>query len=102
MRKALLATLAVTTLLAASAAFAQNPNYDVGPVWEVIYYHVKPGQGDAFWKDFRENTKVVVEEYKKAGLITDYKVFLNSASNSPDDWDVALGLLFPNWAARDQ
>ena len=102
MRKVLLAAVFVTTLLAASAPHAQNPNYDVGPVWRVTYLHIKPGQGDAFWKDLRENTKVVLEEFKKAGLITDYKVFLNPTLDRPDDWDVAVGVLYPNWAALDQ
>jgi ABC-type sugar transport system substrate-binding protein len=102
MRKVLLAAVFVTTLLAASAASAQNPNYDVGPVWRVTYFHIKPGQGDAFWKDLRENTKVVLEEFKKAGYITDYKVFLNPTVDRPDDWDVAVGVLYPNWAALDQ
>ena len=52
--------------LTALPAYAQNPNYDVGPVWIVSYYHIKPGQGDAFWKDFRENSKPVYESLTPA------------------------------------
>jgi hypothetical protein len=102
MRRSLWAILFVVTLLTALPAKAQNPNYDVGPVWRVTYYHIKPGQGEAFWKDFRENLKPVYDEVKKEGMITDYKVWTNFTSDSPNDWDVAVGLMFPNWAALDQ
>jgi len=102
MRKALCLTLFFGALLAASPSFAQNPNYDNGPIWRVVYYHIKPGQGEAFWKDFRENLKPSYEAVKKEGIITDYKVWTNVTTDSPGDWDVALGLLFPNWAALDQ
>jgi hypothetical protein len=102
MRKALSMILFAATLLTASATFAQSPNYDVGPVWRVSYFSIKTGQGDAFWKDFRENIKPVYEEFKKAGLITDYKVFLNPVSDHPNDWDVAVAIMYPNWAALDQ
>jgi hypothetical protein len=102
MRKVLWITLFVATVLSALPAFAQNPNYDVGPVWRVVYFHVKPGQGEPFWKDFRENLKPSFEALKKEGLISDYKVWTNVTTDGPNDWDVALGLLFPNWAAIDQ
>jgi len=88
--------------LSALPMFAQSPNYDVGPVWRVTYYHIKPGQGEAFWKDVRENMKPLYEEYKKAGMISDYKVWYNLTTDRPDDWDVAVGILFPNYAALDQ
>ena len=102
MRKVLWVTLFVATLLAALPARAQNPNYDVGPVWRVTYYHIIPGQGEAFWKDFRENLKPVYESLKKEGLISDYKVWVNVTTDHPGDWDVALGLLVANYAAIDQ
>jgi len=89
-------------LLSALPSYAQSPNYDVGPVWRVTYYHIKPAQGDAFWKDIRENMKPLFEEYKKAGMISDYKVWTNLTTDHPDDWDVAVGILFPNYAALDQ
>jgi hypothetical protein len=52
MKKVLRATLLFVTLLAALACRAQNPNYDVGQVWRVTYYHIKAGQGESVWKDF--------------------------------------------------
>ncbi|MGA9494880.1 MAG: hypothetical protein ACLPZJ_20515 [Terriglobales bacterium] len=102
MRKALCATLFAATLLTTLPALAQNPNYDPGPVWRVVYYKLKPGQGDPFWKDFRENLKPSYDALKKEGIINDYKVWTNSTTDSPQDWDVALALMFPNWAAIDQ
>ena len=102
MRRILWATLFVATLLTALPARAQSPNYDVGPVWRVTYYHIKPGQGEAFWKDFRENLKPVYETLKKEGLLSDYKAWINVTTDRPDDWDVAVGLLLANYAAIDQ
>src|ERR1039458_8875986 len=102
MKKALWATLLVATLLTALPAFAQNPNYDVGPVWRVTYFHIKPGQGEAFWKDFREHAKPSYESLKKEGILTDYKVWTNVTTDGPQDWDVAVGLMFSNWSAFDQ
>jgi hypothetical protein len=102
MRKVLWTILFVATLLTALPARAQNPNYDVGQVWRVTYYHIKPGQGEAFWKDFRENLKPVYESLKKESLISDYKVWTNVTVDHPDDWDVAVGLMVANYAAIDQ
>ena len=102
MRKVLWAMLAVTTLLTALRAYPQNPNYDVGPVWRINYFHIKTGQGEPFWKDFRENLKPVYDSLKKEGLISDYKVLLNVTTDRPDDWDVEVALLIPNYAALEQ
>jgi hypothetical protein len=102
MRKALWPILFVVTLLNALPAVAQNPNYDVGPVWRVTYYHIKPGQAEAFWRDFRENLKPIYESLKKEGMISDYKVWTNITTDHPGDGDVALGLMFANYATLDQ
>src|SRR5260370_16543712 len=101
MRKVLLAAIFAATLLATSPAFAQSPNFDPGPVWRVTYYHIKSGQADAFWKDFRDNTKPIFEEFKKAGFISDYKLFTNPVTDDPGDWNVAISISYPNYAALD-
>lgn len=101
MRKTLWVTLFVVTLLTALPIYAQSPNYDVGPVWRVTYFHIKPGQSEGFWKDIRENFKSVYADFKKEGLINDYKFWLNDTTDHPGDWDVAIGILFPNYAALD-
>jgi len=102
MRKALLTTIFAAALLTAFPAFAQSPNFEPGPVWRVTYYHIKSGQGDAFWKNFRENTKPIFEEFKKAGLLSDYKTFTNPVTDHPGDWNVAISISYPNYAAMDQ
>jgi hypothetical protein len=102
MRKVLSMAVLTAMLFMASATLAQNPNYELGPVWRVTYFSIKPGQGDVFWKDFRENIKPVDEEFKKAGYILEYRAFVNPVVDHPHDWDVAVGLLYPNWAALDQ
>jgi hypothetical protein len=102
MRKVLWATLFVVVLLTALPTFAQNPNYDNGSIWRVVYYHIKPGQAEPFWKDFRENLKPSYESLKKEGILSGYKVWTNVTTDGPQDWDVALGLMYPNWAALDQ
>jgi hypothetical protein len=96
MKRLLSAALFVLTLSTAIPAYAQNPNYDVGPVWRVTYYHIKAGQGEAFWKDFRENLKPVYDAVRKEGWLTDYKVWTNVTTDVTGNWDVAVGLLFPN------
>ena len=102
MRKALWTIPLVVTLLGALPAYSQNPNFDVGQVWRITYFHLKPGQAEPFWKDFRENLKPVYESLKKEGIISDYKVWTNTTTESPNDWDVAVGLMYANWSALDQ
>ena len=97
----LAAMLFVVLLLSALPSYAQSPNYDVGPVWRVSYYHIKPGQGEAYWKDVREHIKPIFESLKKEGLFTDYKFWLNDTIDHPGDWDVAIATLYPNYAAID-
>lgn len=100
--KRVLKVILLLVTVNAIPAMAQNPNYDPGPVWRITDFHIKPGMGDAFWKDFREHIKPVLDEQKKLGLISDYKVFTNPTTNKADDWDVAIGVMIPNWAAIDQ
>ena len=71
-------------------------------MWRITYFHLKPGQAEAFWKDFRENLKPVYESLKKEGLISDYKVWNNLTTESANDWDIAVGLMYSNWATLDQ
>jgi hypothetical protein len=35
-------------------------------------------------------------------MLTDYKVWINATTDGPEGWDIAVGLLSPNWAALDQ
>src|SRR5579864_8873752 len=102
MRKTISVFVLLVAMLSAVSVVAQNPNFDVGPVWRVTYMHLKPGMGDVFWNDFRQHIKPVLDEQKKQGLISDYKAFINPTTNQPNDWDVALAVLYPSWASLDQ
>jgi hypothetical protein len=101
-KKALSSVLFSAVLLTACLAFGQNPNYTPGPVWRVNYYSIKPGQSDAFWKDVREHFRPIYEDFKKQGLISDYKVYTNPVLDHPQDWDAAIAILYPNYAAMDE
>ena len=81
-------------------AIAQE-HYTEGPVWRVTLVRVKPGQDDAYLTSLRQNTKPLLDEQKKQGLIVDYKVFLKETSSSPQDWDIAVAIQYKNHAAMD-
>ena len=76
-------------------------NTTPGPVWRVSLYKVKPGKMNDALMDLRRNFRVVNEEYKRQGLIVDYKVYFNSTTDGPNDWDFAISTGFKNWAALD-
>jgi hypothetical protein len=88
-------------LLAAPTLVAQNPNYNNGPVWRVIYVDVKPGMSDAFWTDIRQNFKPIYEEFKKQGWIVDYKFYTNPVAQHPNDWSVAIAIEYKTWGTLD-
>lgn len=89
-------------LLVVPGLVAQNPNYNNGPVWRVIYIDVKPGMGDAFWTDIRQNFKPIYDEFKKEGWILDYKFFTNPVVQHPNDWSVAIAIEYKNWGTLDE
>jgi len=56
---------------------------------------------DAYLASLRQATKPFVEEQKKQGMITDYKIFLKQTKTNPDDWDICVAIQYKNWAALD-
>ena len=81
-------------------ALAQE-HYTEGPVWRVVLWKVHPGKMNAFLTDARQNFKPIYEEWKKQGMIVDYKMYLNSAPSGAQDWDVAFAFQVKNFAALD-
>jgi hypothetical protein len=81
----------IITVLTTSALSAQmgSPNTTPGAVVRVIHIRIKPGHNDAFWQDVRQ------------GIITDYIVSTKATTEGPDDWNVGLQLIYPNYAALD-
>ena len=88
-------------LLIVPAVVAQNPNYNNGPVWRVIYVDVKPGMGDAFWSDIKQNFRPLYDEFKKQGWVVDYKFYTNPVMEHPNDWSVAIAIEYTSWATLD-
>ena len=68
-RRALWLFSVVLLFVGAPSLLAQNPNHNNGPVWRVIYIDVKPGMGDAFWTDLKQNFKPLYDEFKKQGWV---------------------------------
>jgi len=87
-------------LVVAPAVFAQE-HYTEGPVWRIQLIRVKPTRMDAYLTSLRQATKPLIEEQKKQGMITDYKVFLKQTKNTPEDWDICVAIQYKNWAALD-
>jgi hypothetical protein len=87
---------ALVAVLAAAPALAQE-HWTEGPVWSVAYYRTKPGKFDEYLRYLRGTAAVSLAESKKAGLLLDYKVLVNSTLSGEGDWDVALAELFPSY-----
>jgi len=61
----------------------------------------KPAQMDAYLSSLRQNTKPLLDEQKRQGMIMDYKVMLKETQSRPDDWDIAVAVQYKNHAAMD-
>ncbi len=100
MRRGSLIALLLVLGFFGTQAQAQD-NTTPGPVWRVNLFKVKPGKMNDVLMDLRKNFRVVNEEYKKQGLIVDYKVYFNTTTDGPNDWDYATSIAFKNFAALD-
>jgi hypothetical protein len=91
---------ALLLVCVAPALFAQE-HYTEGPVWRIQLIRVKPTHMDDYLASLRKSTKPIMEEEKKQGIVTDYKVFLKETKNSPEDWDICVAIQYKNYAAMD-
>ena len=84
--------------LFAIAAQAQTPTptpaSSPSPVYRVTYYDLKPGKGADYMKFRRETSKPIADEAKKQGVILDYMWLTNPTGDGPNNWDVALVLVY--------
>jgi hypothetical protein len=87
-------------LLVVPALMAQE-HYTEGPVWRIQLIRVKPNQMDAYLTSLRQSSKPFVEEEKRQGIITDYKIFFKETKSNPQDWDIAIATQYKNHAAMD-
>ena len=88
------------SLILIASAVAQD-QYTEGGVTRVTLVQILPGHFNAFMEDLKTNIKPIWDAEKKAGLIEDYNVFLNSTKANPDDWDIGFALAYKNFAALD-
>lgn len=70
-------------------------------VTRVTLLDVKQGERPAFDRDMVDNLIPIWEEYKKAGILTDYAIFNNVTTDHPGDWEVGFALTYPNYATFD-
>lgn len=95
----------LTTALMLSGALAtaadEPRSYTEGPVSHVSFIKVKPGMFDNYLKYLATTYKPLMEEYKKQGIILDYKVYEASETHSPSEPDLVLTVTYKNMAALD-
>lgn len=103
MRKLVLWLFSTLPLVALGTQLvAQNPHYNNGPVWRVIYVNVKPGMSDQYWTDISQNFRPIYDDFKKQGWIVEYKFYTNPVAEHRDDWDVAIAIEYKNWGTMDE
>jgi hypothetical protein len=102
MKQAIRFAVAVLCLswLSAATAVAQD-QYTEGGVTRVTLVQILPGHFNAFMEDLKNNIKPIWDAQKKAGLIENYSIFLNSTKANPDDWDIGFAISYKNFAALD-
>jgi hypothetical protein len=88
------------SLMSIASAIAQD-QYTEGGVTRVTLVQILPGHFNAFMDDLKNNIKPIWDAEKKAGLIEDYNILLNTTKANPDDWDIGFGLSYKNFAALD-
>jgi len=75
--------------------------YTEGPVSRVSFIKVKPGMFDNYLKYLATTYKPLMEEYKKEGIIVDYKIYEANETHSPTEADLVLTVTYKNMAALD-
>ena len=94
--------VAICACLIGMPAMAQSmKSFKEGPVTELSYIKIKPGQFDNYMKYLDGPYKTLLEAEKKAGLIVGYAVY-GATARSPSDPDLILAVTFPNMAALDK
>ena len=92
---------ALLCLAIANTNAAEARLYTEGPVTELSFVKIKPGQFDAYMKYLSTTYKAIMEAHKKAGLITGYAIYA-SQPRSPQEPDLVLSIVYPNMAALDR
>ena len=83
---------------AQTATPTPDPPTTAGNVWRVTYFDIMPGKGNDYMTFLRTHSKPILDEQKKQGLILDYKYFSQPVTDGPGDWDVAVIIVYRNYA----
>ena len=101
MQRAVLLAVLLSTAAASSSAQPNSANTTPGSVVRVIHVKINQGHNAQFWQDVRQNLKPVYDAYKAQGVITDWTLSTKVTTESPNDWNVSIQLIYPNFAALD-
>ncbi len=77
---------------------ATPPATTPGNVSRVTYFDVLPGKTAEFTTFLRTNTKPILDEQVKQGLIVGYGYFTKPTSDGPGDWDLGVVVTYKNYA----
>src|ERR1700736_3694918 len=72
-----------------------------GPVWNLFYTRVFPGKMEQYVEQMRLFLIPILEEDKRQGGLLDYKILRKSNQQGPEDLNVALAIVFKNYAKMD-
>jgi hypothetical protein len=94
-----LAALSLTLGLVAGAVADDKP-YKEGAVTDVAFIRVKDGKLLDYIAYLNGTYKQEMEAYKKAGLVTEYRIY-QVAPRHPQDPNLILTVTYPNYGALD-
>src|ERR1700733_16338060 len=94
-----IAALSLSLAMAAGAMADEKP-YKEGPVTSVAWVRVKDGKMYEYINYLKGNYTQEMEAFKKAGLVTGYKIY-QVAPRPPEDPNLILTVTYPNYAALD-
>jgi hypothetical protein len=94
--------LAAALMLVSAIAAAEDPRpYTEGPVTHLSFIRVKPGMFENYMKYLATNYKTLMDEYKKQGIILDYRVYNANETHGTSEPDLILSVVYKNMAAFD-
>ena len=74
--------------------------YEEGHIWQIMTFKAPPGRVEMSLMNTSKVWRHQLELAKEMGFMTDYKILTKWAS-SPDDWNIMVVEIFPNWASYD-
>lgn len=95
-----LLSLAFSNLSMAQTAKTAMETYEEGGVWQIMTFRAPPGRIEMSLKNTSMVWRHQLELAKEMGFMTDYKILTKWAS-SPDDWNIMVVEIFPDFAAYD-